>query len=391
MPKDNMCNKDCPHHPQTYFAPAERDEPAHVIDMSRLVENSPLFNAVLESVDGYIMILNEQRQVLAMNSKLMEDLKITEPSCSLGQRPGEVLRCVHAAEGPGGCGTSQFCSTCGAAIAIMASQKEGQPITEECLASVLNDGTVDSREFRVRSSPVAVGEYKFTVLVFQDISGDKRREALERTFFHDILNTVGGLMGWSSLLRDYADTDPKEAAGRIVALSKRLQLEIEDQRRLSQAEHGTLEVSIEPVPIREILGGLTATFEAHPAAQDKNLSVREVSPNEFIKTDAVLLSRVLTNMTKNALEAVKAGATVQVWFERCKGAPAFFVQNPGKIPDEVAMRIFQRSFSTKARSGRGIGTYSMKMFGERYLGGTVGFETSDEKGTIFSITLPAES
>jgi sensor histidine kinase regulating citrate/malate metabolism len=58
------------------------------------------------------------------------------------------------------------------------------------------------------------------------------------------------------------------------------------------------------------------------------------------------------------------------------------------IPEKVALRIFQRSFSTKAKKGRGIGTYSMKLFGERYLGGKVGFETNEEKGTMFFIELP---
>ena len=67
---------------------------------------------------------------------------------------------------------------------------------------------------------------------------------------------------------------------------------------------------------------------------------------------------------------------------------AFFVHNDEAIPREVQARIFQRSFSTKAQRGRGLGTYSMKLFGERYLGGEVSFTSTPEAGTEFAIVLP---
>jgi signal transduction histidine kinase len=54
----------------------------------------------------------------------------------------------------------------------------------------------------------------------------------------------------------------------------------------------------------------------------------------------------------------------------------------------VRPRIFQRSFSTKASRGRGLGTYGMKLFGERHLGGRVSFTTGEAEGTVFAIELP---
>jgi sensor histidine kinase regulating citrate/malate metabolism len=51
--------------------------------------------------------------------------------------------------------------------------------------------------------------------------------------------------------------------------------------------------------------------------------------------------------------------------------------------------MFQRSFSTKG-SDRGLGTYSMKLLGERYLHGEVEFTTSQEEGTTFRLILPLE-
>jgi sensor histidine kinase regulating citrate/malate metabolism len=57
------------------------------------------------------------------------------------------------------------------------------------------------------------------------------------------------------------------------------------------------------------------------------------------------------------------------------------------VKKSTQLQVFQRSFSTKAR-GRGLGTYSMKLFGEGCLGGSVWFTTSEAAGTTFSISLP---
>ena len=58
------------------------------------------------------------------------------------------------------------------------------------------------------------------------------------------------------------------------------------------------------------------------------------------------------------------------------------------MPDEVQLQLFQRSFSTKGQTGRGIGTYSMKLLGERYLGGRVEFISRHPEGTTFTLSLP---
>jgi signal transduction histidine kinase len=57
------------------------------------------------------------------------------------------------------------------------------------------------------------------------------------------------------------------------------------------------------------------------------------------------------------------------------------------MPKEVQMQIFQRSFSTKGK-GRGIGTYSIKLLTETYLGGKVSFRSEERHGTTFRIDLP---
>ena len=97
---------------------------------------------------------------------------------------------------------------------------------------------------------------------------------------------------------------------------------------------------------------------------------------------------MLGNLVKNALEAVPQGAQVTLSAHSSPEGVTFRVHNPGVMPAEVQRQVFQRSFSTKADSGRGIGTYSVRLLTERYLGGRVGFVSEEPHGTTFHVTLP---
>jgi signal transduction histidine kinase len=65
----------------------------------------------------------------------------------------------------------------------------------------------------------------------------------------------------------------------------------------------------------------------------------------------------------------------------------FWVHNPAHMPRDVQLQVFKRSFSTKG-SGRGIGTYSIRLFVTRYLHGSVDFDSTEDHGTTFRVRLP---
>jgi signal transduction histidine kinase len=377
--------------PATYFAPPERASLKDLQEQLRLTEVSPIIRALLQAVDGLLVVLNPQRQIVAASDPVILGPGRGSIAATLGVRPGELLRCVRVPEAPNGCGTSRHCAECGAVLAILASQETRQTAVRECLLTVGRNGHTEAHEFRVQASPLTVGRHNLTAVVLRDVSNEKRREALEQVFFHDVLNTIGGLAGWSKLLRALEGERAKDAARRIAALCDRLTQEVQNQRALLQAERGDLAVSLVSTTPAEILETLGTVFAGHEAAADRQLDIAVASPHERIGTDPSLLVRVLTNMVKNALEATPPGSAVRVWYERREGRPGFFVWNAGAMSDGVARRVFQRSFSTKGEKGRGLGTYSMKLFGERYLGGSVSCASDPESGTLFRIILPPAS
>jgi signal transduction histidine kinase len=375
---------------------ARRAEPEELHRDISMVSQSPVVTALLDVADAILLVLNAQRQIVAFNSRVP---CVKEPSDVLGLRQGEALACVNA-RGPGGCGAAPACETCGALGAVLGCQRNERSVEGECLMRSERDGG-DSLELNVRATPVLIEDRRFTVVSLRDISSEKRREALEQIFFHDVLNTVTGLRGWTTLLQR-PGTDHRRAGERVELLSRQLEREIRDHRALVLAESGALVPSPARVRVADLLRDLDAIFASNFAAQGCCLELEPVASEVELESDPSLLLRVLVNMVRNALEASAPGGTVRVWCEqpRPQGSPLdlaagvevralrFSVRNEGLIPSEVRPRVFQRSFSTKSARGRGLGTYSMKLLGERYLGGKVSFVSEPSCGTVFLIELP---
>jgi len=132
---------------------------------------------------------------------------------------------------------------------------------------------------------------------------------------------------------------------------------------------------------------MAVAYRRHEVAAGKTITVASESDNVAFRSDHSLLLRVLGNMLKNALEATSAGETVTLETNLEENRVEFRVHNPDFMPREVQLQVFKRSFSTKGK-GRGIGTYSIRLFVTRYLGGSVDFESSKERGTTFRVRLP---
>lgn len=368
----------------TYFAPSGRADEKELLQQRLSVSQAKFMSAVLHSVTDMMLVLNEQRQIIATNKKFLDALGITDPSSLLGLRPGEAVHCIHSDEGPDGCGTAGSCSACGAVLAILASRDTGEQSDGECrLVIDKNGGT--ALDLAVKTTPLDVDGYVYTLTALKDIGSEKRRQVLEHTFFHDILNTVGGIRGIADLLADRNSLTPEEEIEYkeiLIELSDTLAEEIGQQRRLLAAERGEYLPEMESVELRELLQEVCGLYRNHSRTPGRTV-VLEASPECHLITDRAMLRRIVGNMVLNALEAVPAGAIVRIALEVTDAATSIMVTNPGEIEKDTQLQLFKRSFSTKSASGRGIGTYSMKLFGERYLGGTVGFRSAEGETMFF--------
>jgi signal transduction histidine kinase len=368
---------------------ARRSGAAEVESVHRKVLLDRFVSELLEAIPDMVLVLNSERQAIAANRQAMTTLGKSE-RLLIGLRPGEILGCVGVLEAPAGCGTGASCGLCGALQAILGSQQTGERVSRE--ARILVDGgCFAALDLLITARPAAVEGVPLTICILRDISDQKRRTILETLFFHDILNAAGGISGLAGILADTNRCLPpeKESECRLgmARLSRRLIEEICHQRDLLAAERGEFEPRMEEIHVPTALREVRELYAGHPVARSRILEVGEESAGT-IRSDATIVRRVLGNLVKNALEATPEGGTVRIACRDLGERVALEVNNPGVMPREVQLQVFQRSFSTKADRGRGIGTYSIKLFVERYLKGAVGFTSAEPGGTTFTVTLP---
>ena len=372
----------------TKYAPANRLERELINEQNKYVENNPTIIAILNALAIVAVILNEHRQIIYANKILIEMLGLKNAEDVLSLRPGEALNCVNSKIETGGCGTSENCRYCGAVNSILESQITGEKVTKECRITAEKGNEKIYYDFSVTSNPLIIEGSKYTVLSVTDIGEQKRKRALERIFFHDVINTAGGLNGFIEYMKDIDDQEElKQTLDDISQLSTRLLDEIISQRDLASAENNELAVIVGEINTLKLINSIVNNMKYHQVSEGKNIIIDENTPNIMFKSDKRLLDRVITNMLKNGIEATEKGGNVKIGAFNDSDKIIFFVNNKKVMPRAVELQIFQRSFSTKGVN-RGLGTYSMKLIGEKYLNGNVRFTTNEEDGTTFYIELP---
>ena len=370
---------------RTRYASPLRSKPATIKRQRSLLAKDENLRSLLDAMPDLVMVINGNRQVLLGNKALTDFARSLGLHSYIGMRPGEILSCQSSQEGENGCGTAEECRYCGAVESALAALK-GNKAAHECRVLRQTGQGLEAIDLKVWGTPLTWQGEQFALLVAKDISNEKRRQVLERLFFHDVLNTAGTITMITELLMkrtlafDEVKDDLWETAQALVG-------EIKGQRELLTAENNELKPRFSLLEAQGLMDSVGAVYRNSEAGKDKRVRiVNETFDLQFL-SDGTLLGRVLGNMLKNALEASLPGGTVTLGSRSNGKEIAFWCHNEGVIPDNIRLQIFQRSFSTKG-VGRGIGSYSVKLFTEKYLQGCVTFISTPEAGTVFTATFP---
>ena len=341
---------------------------------------------LINAIPDILLAVNSSRQIVFANQAAVDFFQVRAADDLLGRRPGEAAGCMHSRETPGGCGNAESCRVCGAFLAITHGL-QGNSSREECRMSLDGGAPLD---LSIWARPFELDKERFLFLSIKDISDQKRREALEKIFFHDLLNTAGGLSSISEIIACSAPCELQELREVIASLAEQLVDEIQTQRDLLSAERGELHVQARRENSRVIVAKTISLYLRNQACDGKSIQAAEICEEVPLLTDTTLLIRVLGNLAKNALEATSPGGTVTVGCHLLGGDTVeFFVHNSAFIPRELQLQIFKRSFSTKG-SGRGLGTYSARLLTERFLGGKTDFSSTPGEGTLFFVRIPTK-
>lgn len=202
---------------------------------------------------------------------------------------------------------------------------------------------------------------------------------------HEIRNplvAIGGLT--RSVLSDWSGSDDSREALEIV---------VGEVERLERFLNETLTFvrpttrAHEPVDLVEIVSGVLHTFRDE--IQRRNIRLQVELPAEPVRmsADPDLLRGALSNLIRNAQDALRSKGRMRVRLEVRSGLVEISVGDTGPgIPEELRHLIFE-PFYTSKDDGTGIGL-AITQQNIRNLGGNITLEDDEEYSTLFKIRLP---
>jgi len=351
--------------------------------------NDKFLKEFLQTLPYTTAILDDENKIILANRVRLDRERDVSVEEFFGHNPGSALNCIHAKNPGGPCHNEGVCKFCGVPNALLLAQKQDKKIVQETNITIeLADKTEKSYDVELHASPFPYKNKKFILLSIIDISEQKRKRALERIFFHDVINKIGSLQNIIEMLNQPEYQEEKaELTGLSQEIIKDLNEEILQQKNLMAAESGDLKIHSTETNSRKIIEESISQLVQYPDSHNIKIEISPDTSNITFTTDPVILKRILINMLKNALEASETGNKVYIGSKEKDQRILFWVYNYSYIPENNQIKIFDRTYSTKG-SDRGLGTYSMKILGEQYLKGKVFFTTDRQKGTTFYIELP---
>jgi heavy metal sensor kinase len=192
------------------------------------------------------------------------------------------------------------------------------------------------------------------------------------------------------------DRDPgeyRESLAIIQDEARRLSQIVDDMLALARADAGQRRLNQQEFYFNDLIEECVRSARA--LALNKRLSLNfEPSDDISLRGDEDLVRRMVLNLLDNAIKYTPDGGAVSVKLWREGGMIKFRVADNGiGIPEESAARVFERFYRVdKARSraegGSGLGLPIVKWIAEAHQG-AVSLESAPERGSSFTITLPA--
>jgi signal transduction histidine kinase len=137
---------------------------------------------------------------------------------------------------------------------------------------------------------------------------------------------------------------------------------------------------------------LQSIIDTYPGLQPYKHAIHILPPLPLVQANEAGLTQCFSNLLENAVKFTRPGVppVVRVWAEEKKGQIRIWFEDNGTgIPTSFRTRLFAMFARGAATgSGTGIGLALVRKNAER-MGGRVGVESQEGKGSRFWIELPA--
>jgi two-component system, OmpR family, sensor kinase len=231
-------------------------------------------------------------------------------------------------------------------------------------------------------------------------AADRARRLLLADVSHELRTPLTAMRGYLETLSMPELTLDTAARARYVGIvgeeTRRLEHIIGDLLDLAKLEGGGDSLELQDVPIENIFGRVVARHERNAAARRITIASSIAPGAEIVVGDALRLEQALQNLAANAVRHTPAGGRVELGAELDDRHVVLTVRDSGPgIPAEHLPLVFDRFYKVDpsrahAAAGSGLGLSIVKAIVERH-GGTITVSSAPDKGSLFTIHLPAGS
>jgi signal transduction histidine kinase len=186
-----------------------------------------------------------------------------------------------------------------------------------------------------------------------------------------------------------ADTPPKSPMHRIASVVEELESFVTDVLQFVRFDSGGTAGRLSTVPLQEVLQGIELQFEA--VAAERGIRLRTRATPLSIRTDAVMLGRILENLVSNALKFTRQDVLLVA---RRRGGDVcleVWDQGVGLEPErlEIGTTTRARPGQRSQHDGFGLGLMIVRRLVEA-LGYRIEMQSRKKCGTRIQIVVPSK-
>lgn len=218
---------------------------------------------------------------------------------------------------------------------------------------------------------------------------NRLKSAFLANMSHEIRTPLNAIVGFSGILASTDEEEEKQEYVSIIENNNTLLLQlISDILDLSKIEAGTLEFQYSNIDLNKMLNELTSSLQLKIKSEKVQLTCHLAEKNCFIHTEKNRLSQLLINLISNAIKFTTEGY-IRFGYELRGKEIYFYVSDTGcGIPKDKQKSIFGRFVKLNSfEQGTGLGLSICQTLVE-HMGGTIGVDSEEGKGSTFWFTLP---
>jgi len=227
-------------------------------------------------------------------------------------------------------------------------------------------------------------------------NSDNLKSEFLRNMSHEVRTPMNAIMGFSQLLTEdeYSAEEKKEFAKTVYTSSKYLLRIVSDILDMSHLDANQVYIRPMVVNINHMLSQIHLRLQSKASKKNLTLEIRNelTSEQNLVETDSVIVTKILTNLVRNAIKFTSAGY-VMVGCRVIDNKIYFYVRDTGiGIEQGNIKRIFERFAQADKKiafeyGGLGLGL-SIAAEYARLMGANISVQSVPGEGSLFGFSIP---